>query len=421
MTTSADSRLERLLGGAPLAPLRKRLRQQFERAEVDGQVRRFRISHLTADEHAALASLLGRSVRFTNSMQVDVEAIDTSLRRAGIANSLRDALAQIDGPIVHLETARQRSHALWSGVIAKAVHPGLRELLQTPVGFGLLKRLSIRDADVATRLCLEADFVLKQLPAKGMTRSQLAADTLGDAHALDNGRPVATLVLAVWRATIGIDEKLPESLGDHADRPETFEARARTIWARAGILVNELARPALSLNLCAKDIPTYASVTGEPAYASLRFLLRSTPYWIVKGRTIFVCENPNLVAIAADRLGDRCGPLVCTDGMPGAAQRTLLMQLAHAGARLKYHGDFDWPGLRIGNHVIGLFGAVSWRFGADDYAAIVQSPSQKGGPLKGPEVTASWDASLTPAMRAHQRAIAEESIADFLLEDLQES
>jgi Protein of unknown function C-terminus (DUF2399) len=52
--------------------------------------------------------------------------------------------------------------------------------------------------------------------------------------------------------------------------------------------------------------------------------------------------------------------------MPSAAQQTLLAQLAAAGAgaRLRYHGDFDWAGLVIGNFVMREFGAEPWRFGA---------------------------------------------------------
>jgi uncharacterized protein (TIGR02679 family) len=56
--------------------------------------------------------------------------------------------------------------------------------------------------------------------------------------------------------------------------------------------------------------------------------------------------------------------MVCTDGMPAAAQRTLLAQLAAGGATLRYHGDFDWPGINIGNFVMQAFGAMPWRFGA---------------------------------------------------------
>jgi hypothetical protein len=49
----------------------------------------------------------------------------------------------------------------------------------------------------------------------------------------------------------------------------------------------------------------------------------------------------------------------------------LLSQLAKARAQLCYHGDFDWPGVRIGNHVMREHGAQSWRFGAADYEAAV--------------------------------------------------
>ncbi len=184
----------------------------------------------------------------------------------------------------------------------------------------------------------------------------------------------------------------------------------RTLWARVGVLVNELARPALVLNLPLSGGGHLAGVAGEPAYASLRQLMRDPPQLAVTGRTIYVCENPNLVAIAANRLGPRCAPLVCTDGTPAAAQRTLLAQLAPAGARLLYHGDFDWPGLRIANLVIGSFGAA-------DYTAATGIAS--GQAFAGPTVAAAWDAALAPAMQRHGLAIAEEAVAAVLLPDLE--
>ena len=94
-----------------------------------------------------------------------------------------------------------------------------------------------------------------------------------------------------------------------------------------------LARPVLFLNL---TVQNQLGGSGEPGYLSLHALLRAPPLWDVAGRAIFVCENPDLVAIAADALGVECAPLACTDGMPAAAQRTLLMQLSAAGARLHY-------------------------------------------------------------------------------------
>lgn len=422
MTTTRDARLQRLLGGTPLCALRKRLRQRFERGAADGNTESFRISNLTPDEHAALASLLGRSARFSGSIQVDVRAIDAALQRAGIARSLREALERLDGPIVHIETARRNAEARWSQVVSLCSHTALCELLDASSGLGLLKRLSGRDPDAAARLCSGAEAVLRALPANGITRAQLAANTLGDAHALDNGRATATLVLAIWRDIIAplpeVDEAVLAPAEDGRVQPEAADERNRDIWARAGVLVNELARPALLLNLCATANLRFTEASGEPDYASLRFLLRSTPCWNVGGRDVFVCENPNLIAIAADRLGRRCAPMICTDGMPAAAQRTLLSQVVRAGARLRYHGDFDWPGLRIANHVIREYAARPWRFGASDYAAAVQAAPRPGLILEGSPVVPSWDEELGTLMRAHQLSIAEESVAEPLLQDI---
>lgn len=59
----------------------------------------------------------------------------------------------------------------------------------------------------------------------------------------------------------------------------------------------------------------------------------------------------------------------------------MLAQLRDAGIRLRYHGDFDWPGLQIGNRVVRRYGADSWRFDHDDYLAAA---SADGRPLRGP-------------------------------------
>jgi uncharacterized protein (TIGR02679 family) len=413
--TQEDGRLQRLLGGESLSSLRRRLRQRFERGPADGKLERLRIANLGADEHAALAGLMGRSVRFSSSMQIDVPLIDEALNRAGIATSLREALELIDGPIVHTETARAELQAKWLRVVSLVGHADFSAYLQVPSGLGLLKRLSNGSPDTAARLCRGVDVVLDALPAGGMTRAQLAAKTLGDAHALDNGRPVGALVLAVWRAKAAPKHDPHEEVNDEND---CGDERTRDVWARVGVLVNELARPALFLNLNIKGRPILPNVAGEPTYASLRFLLRSTPSWDVSGLDVYVCENANLLAIAADQCGRKCAPMVCTDGMPAAAQRVLLQQLTAAGGRLRYHGDFDWAGVRIGNYVMREYGARPWRFDVANYLAAVAQAPRPGLALAGPEVRAWWDEALTVAMQEHQLSIAEESLADVLLPDL---
>jgi uncharacterized protein (TIGR02679 family) len=98
--------------------------------------------------------------------------------------------------------------------------------------------------------------------------------------------------------------------------------------------------------------------------------------------------------------------------MPSASQRTLLQQLQAQGARLRYHGDFDWPGLRIANFVMRSFGATAWRFGSQDYMP------RAGKALVGELAVASWDAELAPRMAAVGCALEEEAVVDGLLVDL---
>jgi len=392
-----DARLQRLLGGEALAGLRKRLRQRYERGAATDVLR---LGALNEAEHAALAALAGRPVRHVRSMQIDVATIDAALARAGLALSLRDALEHLDGPIVDAAAHRLRLRSHWQQVVDSCEHHGLRSVLQTPVGLGLLKRLCSSLPEAGTSLVHDADQVLRRLPAAGIPRAQLAVAALGDAHALDLGNPVGTMVLAALRH-------------DGAATDQEAE-RARGLWAAVGVLVNELARPALALNLPGAP----SAEPGEPAYFSLRRLLRSPPAWTIAGRPVFVCENPNLLAIAADRLGPRCAPLVCTDGMPAAAQRILLTQLRAAGAQLHYHGDFDWPGLRIGNHMFREHNARPWRFAATDYRAAVATAPRPGRPLDDAAVNAQWDEALAGAMLAERLAIEEEGLADVLLTDL---
>jgi uncharacterized protein (TIGR02679 family) len=258
MNSSTDPRLQRLLGGDQYALLRKRLRRRFERAPLGSAVENFRIGKLTTEEHTALASLLGRPVRYTSSLQVDVRLVDTAFQNAGIAASLRDALEQLDGPIANLATTRLALQTMWSDVLGGCTHSELIGLLRAPAGVGLLKRLARQSPPAALQLCRRVEAVLQRLPASGITRSQLAADVLGDAHALDSGQPTATLALTVWRQVIaGTDANhdcidIEPTEGSEMGRDNGAE-RDRDVWAKAGVLVNELARPALFLNLPVRD------------------------------------------------------------------------------------------------------------------------------------------------------------------------
>jgi len=368
-----------------------------------------RLTGLSAAERETVRLLLGRPFRDAASISFRVEEADLVLRNAGLADSLRGALEALGGPIINKAEARTNEETRWYRVVDQCQNATIQDFLCQSGGLALLKRLSRGSSSGAEVLCQRASAVLSRLPANGISLAQLAAETFGDAHALDRGNPTGTLVVATLR-------RAARALGQDAiASDDSKDERIRDIWAGAGVLVNELARPVIYLNL-PSDI--CRSPAGEPGYLSLRQLVRAPAAWDVDRRQVFVCENPEVVSIAASVLGASCAPMVCTDGMPAAAQRYLLSVLRTAGARLLYHGDFDWEGIQIANHVIQAYGAAPWRFGAADYGRALASSASVNFPVTGMPVTAVWDPNLTAAMKARQQFRAEEGVITTLLDDL---
>jgi uncharacterized protein (TIGR02679 family) len=427
----SDDRLHRLLGGHELKALRVRLRARFERGEPRDA---FTLSDVTSAERRALEGLLGRAPKAARSMQLTRSELDHAIKRAGLAADLRQALELLDGEIVDRRAEQLRQSQAWKCLLEDVPEQRLRALLQEPRGIALLKRCSSGDTAHAAMLLESAQRVLKALPAKGVPLAQLAAQVLGDSHALDAGQAVAALVLRACKAQVEDESaNLDESDADPPDTDPSIASSAdidsaarnessRAQWARLGVAIGELSAPVLCFNLPAPvdspcgDVLRAAARHGEPVHLTLRALLLNPPVWNVENVVIFVCENPSIVAAAADRLKTGCAPLVCTDGMPGAAQQTLLGQLAAAGARLRYHGDLDWAGLRIANFVMREFGAIPWRLAASDYLAV----AAETGPRLAPEqaVAAAWDAELAAAMLARRLGVHEERVVETLLRDL---
>jgi uncharacterized protein (TIGR02679 family) len=199
-------------------------------------------------------------------------------------------------------------------------------------------------------------------------------------------------------------------------------AERRDAWEALGILCDELSAPVLVLNLRAdnKSLTGQAlnlhAAAGEPYRISVRQLRRHPPGFDARtcGREVFVCENPTIVDVAANKLSTACRPLVCIDGQPKTASRLLLDALVEAGIRIRYHGDFDWDGIRIANTIIRRHGASSWRFNSSDYVSASESENS----LKGVPVTAEWDSSLSNVMVELGKCVHEENVLSTLLSDL---
>jgi uncharacterized protein (TIGR02679 family) len=231
----------------------------------------------------------------------------------------------------------------------------------------------------------------------------LAAQLTGDTKSLNHGTTLATLVLRALagRARVG--------------RPADAGQR-REVWDLADVIVDDLASRVLVLNVTA-DGPglatwlTDAARYGTPFQVTLHQL--ATFPLNISHPVIFVCENPAVLRRACEELGTRCPPLVCTEGRPSTAFRRLARMAAAGGAELRYHGDFDWPGVAMTADMIVRHQATPWLMSAADY--LTGAAGQRLQALSGPPVATPWDPGLAAAMRATGRAVYEETVADQLL------
>lgn len=406
---SVRARLNEVLGAAELGWLLERMRRRLEKGEaLRGTVS---LREPTPEQREAVGRLFGTSGGRGGSLSVNLERLERLLVEAGLCGDLREAVEALLGPVEDLRVRREQEAEEWARLFVAlgeraATIPAACDWLEELRASGLLKRLAAGDAERAEALATRAMEVAARLPAGHVPIAELAAVVAGDAHALDPGEPLGTLALRLVARVFG------------AEAGEDVESR-RELWAAAGVLCDELSAPVLVLNLpaegerlTARSLRMHAEA-GEPCRLSARQLHRE-PVTMAEPGAVFVCENPSVVVAAANALGSKCAPLVCTEGMPRNPALKLLGQLAEAGARLRYHGDFDWPGLRIANVVMERFGAAPWRMSEQDY----ERAAAGGGELVGEPVAARWDARLEPAMRRQARAVHEEQVLGELIEDL---
>jgi uncharacterized protein (TIGR02679 family) len=137
---------------------------------------------------------------------------------------------------------------------------------------------------------------------------------------------------------------------------------------------------------------------------------------VESGTVVWCCENPQVMQAAArERIA---ATLVCLSGNPSSAGVTLLKRLQRAGAMVRYHGDFDWPGVAIAARIYRA-GAAPWRMNEVDYRQAVKALSEGGTlPLAGRRSTTEWDRGLAVAMTELGVAVHEESLLETLLSDI---
>jgi uncharacterized protein (TIGR02679 family) len=250
--------------------------------------------------------------------------------------------------------------------------------------------------------------VLEELAARDgapVLVPELAAAVTGDTKALNPGTVLSTLVLRALSLRAG------------GGRFDTAEAR-RELWDFSDVVVDDLASRVLVLNLPASGTGlgewlTGAARLGMPFYVTLQQLAVLPVSF--SGGVVHVCENPAVLRRAAADLGAASRALLCTEGRPSTAFHQLAAAVVAGGGELRYHGDFDWPGVAIAGSVMARHGARPWRFGAGDYRAAVRDDAVA---LAGRPQPTPWDPSLGPEMASTGRVVYEEAVADVLIADL---
>jgi uncharacterized protein (TIGR02679 family) len=323
-------------------------------------------------------------------VRLRLDELDEALRRSRAACGLVEVLEALGGPIADRKALRRSAaearEAMWARAArhpAVTARPALGKWLEEIRRIGLVRRLAARSGIEEARLLEEALEVVSHLPAQGTPLSVLAAVATGDAHALDRGRPLAALVLRAVACETGRPE------------PPSSALERRLLWEEAGVVCDPVSPNVLVLGLrpSGEAWPARhlrdAAGAGEPVRLTLRQLARF-PLAFDRAEPVYVCENP---AVAADRLGAACPALVCTEGVPSTAAFRLLEAVRSAGCALRFHGDFDWGGLRIMNEIYARFGGEPWRFDAAHYREAL-ARGLGTGELGPRAVEALWDKDL---------------------------
>ncbi len=367
------------------------------------------LDDLTDAEVTAICGLLARRRPADNRLRVGLADLDAVLRASSARCSLVETLeALAGGPLIDRRARRadqrQRVTDIWR---TAASHPAaasepVERWLAAVRQRGRLTRLGVDDpAELLTTAldCLEwliahrAANVEQPVPLPA-----LAAAQRGHAHDLDPETPLGILL-----------SDAVVTLSGAAD--------ARSAWLSFGIQLDRVSSSALVYLLPGRPgtVLEAARDSAEPLRITGRMLDRDPGLAVEPGEVVWLCENPSILALAADRLGTGCQPLVCLEGMPSAVTSQLLTQLVKLGAVLRVHTDFDLGGVAIMNHVTIRHGAEAWRMGCADYLAARRGPSTE---LEQTIGATPWDPDLSPTMNHERRAVHEEAIADQLLADI---
>lgn len=396
------------LNRAGLARLWDTARRRLERNGRAISSSRIELDNLDAVELDSICALLGQRRPAEPKLRIRMDDLDSALRDAGYDGGLLGTLEAIIGPIADRPAARaadlEARTALWS---AAASHPanridGVSDWIDSLRRRGRVTRFA---ADDPIQLLLDALDTIQSVTApdsiddgRVLPLTVLAATSFGDAHALDPDPPLGALVADGICRLAGTED-------------------VRAAWQTFGIQLDQVNSSALTYMLPGRPESILAAAKShcQPLRITHRMLDFDLGLDVEAIDQVWVCENPTIVVLAADRLGPSCRPMICTDGMPASVTSRLLAHLRSRGCELLVHADLDAGGVAIVSHLINRLDATPWRMTEHDYTEALTGPTTD---LVGAIGSTPWDAELAVAMQRHGRAAHEEAIASTLLSDL---
>ncbi|MGQ4615709.1 DUF2397 family protein [Nocardia sp. R7R-8] len=227
-------------------------------------------------------------------------------------------------------------------------------------------------------------------------------DLGGEEYALDNDRLAGRLAI--------------RALAFALDRPEPSSPRDRiALWQSAGITVDTVSGTVLTWGLRPPGVDRWSEMMrmradlGLVTHLTLAELTTFTASLTEPGATIAACENPQVLQRAAEAGVQQ--PLLCFSGNPSSAGLAVAERV-----RLRYHGDFDWPGIAIAARLYAG-GADLWRMTTHDYLRATTSDATRL-PLTGAPLPTPWEPELSPSMTRVGMVVHEEAVLEDLLADL---
>jgi uncharacterized protein (TIGR02679 family) len=339
-------------------------------------------------------------------------------------------LELLDGrAVTDRRAGRDKSQAEWTEIwqrLDAALHQvGLAGAPWAPEWITAMKRTGIltRAGTVAAGRALEhavagLALVLKPADSHGTAAqadhawelAALASQVTGTAHGFDDTTLASSVLLRA--AAYALDRPVPESAADRRD-----------LWGALGVATDLLSGTVLAWQIRPPGNDRWSRMLRERAdlglvtHLTLHELAVADPAsWSDPGRVVSVCENPQVMQ-AAVRAGTTT-PLLCLSGNPASVGTQLLRRLVAAGIPVRYHGDFDWPGVGIAGRVIQQ-GIMPWRMSVEDYVTAVSDlDANHAIPLTGRPAPTQWDPLLAAAMSKHGLAVHEEFVLADLLADL---